>query len=124
MKLECIHADTCLSDYWGGHHLPHVQVPVYRGITPKALRKAIHEELRMGYVMGADDDARLLSADIVRPGEEKRADALTRAAYAAINRDVRPAKKGTRRLFLDLEPTTDDGAESVYAYFVFREAGQ
>lgn len=24
MKLHCIHADTCLADYWGGHHLRRV----------------------------------------------------------------------------------------------------
>lgn len=24
IKLECSHVDTCLPDYWSGHHLPHV----------------------------------------------------------------------------------------------------
>lgn len=120
MKLSCCHIDTCLCDFWSGYHLPHVQVAVYRGMTPQALREAIHNELRMGAVMGSNDDARLLSADQVKPEEEKRADALRRAAYAAVNRDVRPAKKGTRRLFLDLEETADDDGE-VYAYFVFSE---
>lgn len=32
-KLECCHADTCLPDYWSGHHLPHVQIAVWRGMT-------------------------------------------------------------------------------------------
>lgn len=122
MKITCSHVDTCLPDYWGGHHLPHVQVAVWRGISPKQLRELIFDELRQGAVMGGTDNARLLSADLVRPDEEKQADRVTRAAYAAVNRDVRPIKKGTRRLFLDIEPEpVDDGFDSVYAYFVFRE---
>jgi hypothetical protein len=123
MKLCCVHADTCLPDYWGGHHKAHVSVPVWRGMTPKALRDALRSELSQGAVMGSDELARLLSADLVRPDEEKRADAATRAAYAAIRRDVKPAKKGVRRLFPDLEPDdeTDDCRESVYAYFIFSE---
>ena len=44
MKLECLHADTCLPDYWGGHHLAHVQIPVYRGMTLKAIKESIRDE--------------------------------------------------------------------------------
>lgn len=122
MKLDCVHADTCLPDYWGGHHLPHVQIPVWRGMHLSEVKAAIRSEIRQGAVMGAYDDARLLSADMVRPDEEKRADQLTRAAYAAVNR-LRPAAKGKRRLFEDLEPAGDDDSDvTVYAYFVFVEA--
>ena len=115
MKMHCVHVDTCLPDYWGGHHLPHVQVPAYRQ-SFASVRAAIMDELRQGAIMGNGDDARLLSADMVRPGEEKRADALTRAAYAAVRRDVRPAQKGDRLAFRDMD---DDDGETVYAYFVF-----
>ena len=122
MKLEFAHADTCLPDYWSGHHLPHVQVPVWHGMKLSELKQAIRDELRQGAVMGSTDDARMLSADVIQPGEEKRADQLTRAAYAAINR-IRPAKKGARTLFSDLEPyTEDDQGETVYAFFVLVEA--
>lgn len=118
-KLECAHADTCLSDYWSGHHLPHVQIAVWRGMTMRQVKQAIRDELRQGAVAGSTDAARLLSADMVAPGEEKRADQLTRAAYAAINR-LKPAKKGARRLFTDLEETPDEfDGEPVYAFFVF-----
>lgn len=115
MKMHCNHADTCLPDYWGGHHLPHVQIPVYRGMTLAAVRDAIRDELRQGAVAGSTDAARLLSADMVRPEEEKQADRITRAAYAAVNRDVRGARRGQRTAFNDLE--ADDG--DVYAFFVF-----
>lgn len=118
MKIEVCHADTCLPDYWGGHHMPHVQIPVYPGMPLADIKRAIRSELVQGAVAGSDDNARLLSADMVRPEEEKRADRLTRAAYAAVNR-MRPARKGQRRFFTDIEAPTDDCCESVYAFFVF-----
>ncbi len=117
MKLECLHADTCLPDYWGGHHLAHVQIPVYRGMTLKAIKESIRDELCMGAVCGSDEIATLLSADLVT--DEKRADQVTRAAYAAVNR-IKPVKKGQRRFFTDLEEQDED-YEPVYAYFVFEE---
>jgi hypothetical protein len=119
MKMNCSHVDTCLPDYWSGHHLPHVQIVAYNGMSFAAVRSAIRNELRQGAVMGGDDNARMLAADLVRPDEEKRADAVTRAAHAAINRDVKPAKKGARNAFPDLEKV--DSEDCVYAYFVFSE---
>lgn len=121
IELECAHADTCLPDYWSGHHLPHVQIPVYRGMTLKDVKSAIKDELRQGAVSGNTDNARLLSADLVRPDEEKQADRVTRAAYAAVNR-MRLADKRKWKLFMDLEESTDDDCgDSVYAFFVFVE---
>lgn len=121
MKLECSHVDTCLPDYWSGHHLPHVQIPVYRGMTLKEIKSSISDELRMGYVMGSTDYARLLSADMVNPEEVKQADKLTKAAYAAVNR-IKPNKKGQRKFFTELEESDEnDCSDSVYAYFVFIE---
>ena len=52
--LECCHADTCLSDYWGGHHLAHVQVPVWNGMSLAELKKALMAELNEGAVAGGD----------------------------------------------------------------------
>ena len=66
--------------------------------------------------MCSSDLARLLSADMVRPDEESRADRLTRKVYAAIRRDIRPAKKGDRLVFRDIELPEDD--DCVMAYFV------
>ena len=37
------HADTCLPDYWSGHHLPHISVPVCRSMTAGELRDALRE---------------------------------------------------------------------------------
>jgi hypothetical protein len=116
--FECCHADTCLSDYWSGHHLPHVQIAVWPGMTMAQIKYAIRSELRHGAVMGSTDEARLLSADMVAPGEERRADMLIRRAYAAVAR-MTPARKNQRRFFTDLEQTEDDET-TVYAFFVFR----
>lgn len=123
MKLELEHADTCLPGYWSGHHLPHIAIPVWRGMTLKQLKQDLRSELSQGAVMGSDENARLLSADMVQPDEEKQADRITRAAYAAVNR-LKPTKPGTRRLFLDLDEGTDDDhwTEYPHAFFVFVEA--
>lgn len=116
MKVTIAHADTCLPDYWSGHRLPHLQIPAYR-MTFAELRRQLRDEIREGAVAGADDDTRLLSGNLVRPEEEKRADILTRKVYAAINRDIRPARKGDRLCFRDIAPRGDDYAD-VCAFFV------
>lgn len=119
MKLEIVHVDTCLADYWCGHHKAHVQIPVYHGMTLREIKDALRHEIRHGAVIGSDNLARLLSADLVRPDEEKLADRAVRAAYAAINR-LKPARKGQKKFFLDLEKT-NESEECVYAFFVFVE---
>ena len=121
--LEFVHVDTCLPDYWSGHHLPHVQILAFKGMTLKQIKDALRYELRNGYIGGNCDAARLLSADLVQPHEEKLADALTRAAYAAVNR-LKPAKKGQRTFFNDLDDPCDDHDYSVYAYVVLRDLHQ
>ena len=118
MKLDCVHVDTCLPDYWSGHHLPHVQIAVWPGMTLAEIKRSIRSELSQGAVAGSSENARLLSADRVDPGEEKQAGRVTRAAYAAVNR-IKPAKKGQRRFFTDIEETEEYGADTVYAFFVF-----
>jgi hypothetical protein len=122
MKLELCHTDTCLPDYWSGHHLPHVQIPVYRNMSLKDIKQALKQELLQGCVMGSTETARLLSDAYVGAENEKQADKVTKAAYAAINR-MKPAKKGQRKFFTDLDPWDyeDQIGDSVYAFFVFVE---
>lgn len=117
MKLECVHVDTCLPDYWSGHHLPHVQIPVWRGMTMRDIKRSIRSELSQGVIAGADAS---FLADWRDDYDDQRADKWYKRAYAAVNR-LKPAKPGTRRFFLDLEETSDDCADCVYAFFVFVE---
>lgn len=57
MRYTLAHADTCLPDYWGGHHLPHISVPVSRDMTAGALRDALRAEVNAGAIAGADAPA-------------------------------------------------------------------
>lgn len=119
MKLEIFHADTCLPCYWPGHHRAHVQIPVVPGMSGKDIREAIRSEISQGAVMGSDVIAFLLSADCVGADREAEADKVTKAAYAAINR-MRPARKGQRRFFTDID-ASDEHGDTVYAFFVIME---
>ena len=115
--FDCAHADTCLPDYWGGHHLAHIQIYVVPGMSLSDIKKALRSELSQGAVCGSNDAARALSWDVVE--DEKYADKVTKAAYAAVAR-IKPVKKGQRKFFTNVEQC-EDGDSSVYAYFVFRE---
>lgn len=110
INLECCHADTCLPSFWGGHHMAHIQVAVWNGMTFGALKNSIRRELNQGAVMGAD-----------YPGEHN--DQWYFGAVAAVN--AMTVNEGTdpAHLFKDLEigdDEKDDDGESVYAFFVFR----
>lgn len=122
IKLECQHVDTCIPGYWSGHHLAHIQIPVWNGMSLKDIKAGLMDELRQGAIMGNTKYAELLSLDMVKPEEEKLADQVTKAAYAAVNR-IKPSKKGQRKFFTDLEEVDEDGDCSalVYACFVFVE---
>lgn len=115
MRVSIAHTDTCLPDYFSSDSRPWLCIPAYRQ-SFASVRRALEDEVRQGAVGGNDDHARLLSADMVRPDEESRADELTRKVYAAIRRDIRPAKKGDRLAFRDIE-LPEDG-DYAMAYFV------
>ena len=106
-KLEACHADTCLPDYWGGHHLPHLQVAVHREMTIKGLKEELINALHDGCVCGAE-----------APAEDDRE--WFRQARMAVE-NIAPVNIAREApLFPDLEPETDDDS-TVYAFFVFRE---
>ena len=115
MKITIAHTDTCLPDCFSGDIRPWICVPAYRQ-SFASVRRALESKVRQGAIDGNDDDARLLSSDMVRTDEEDRAYTLTRKLYAAIRRDVRPARKGDRFAFRDIERPED--GETVMAYFV------
>lgn len=119
MKLECCHADTCLPSYWSGHHRPHIQIPVRKGMLFKDMISALHSELNEGALMGSD-----VGDDCWSDSEE--GEAWYDAAHAAIDaialNDETKEDAQNEPLFLDLEEDEDeDCSESVYAFFVFME---
>lgn len=107
-KLECVHVDTCLPDYWGGHRLPHVQIPVHNGMSLREVKEALHSELHEGAVLGSDAPNIDLDEDVEK---------WYYRAHAAVNR-IKPAVKGQRRFFTDIEESDNDDM-AVYAFFVF-----
>ena len=108
MQYELIHADTCLSDYWGGHHLPHVATPAYP-MTRQQLADAINSEINAGAVCGAD----------FSPEDENQYAAM----HAAVD-DALGECDANGLVFKEVESPEDDEDcdcfESVYAYFVFK----
>ncbi|QYW06440.1 hypothetical protein uan_028 [Pseudomonas phage UAntarctica] len=117
MKLTASHADTCLPSFWSGTALPHVQVSVHKGMTLGAVKRALHNELNEGALMGsnAGDDAWSSGPD---------GDAWYEAARQAVDAIVATVGVDDEiPLFNDLEEVdeNDDCSESVYAFFVFTE---
>lgn len=55
MKYSLVHADTCLPDYWGGHHLPHVAVYVDGTTTVQEVLDGVKSELNQGAIAGSLD---------------------------------------------------------------------
>lgn len=113
MKLSIKHCDTCLSDYFGGHHLAWICVPVYAKMTFKELKRDLHNELNMGAIGGSEP--------LTQDDSGIEGDRWFKAAHAAINRDVKPAIKGSRFPFLGVvEQTSEcDDCDTINAYFVF-----
>lgn len=104
-KLTCSYADTCLPDYWGGHHLAHICIPVWKNMPAADLRSAMHSEVNQDAVAGSAFPA----GDIP--------DWWCGAAHKAIDEvEIRADP-----LFPSLEETEEDSDISVYAYFVFVE---
>lgn len=97
MRYTLAHADTCLPDYWSGHHLPHISVPVSRDMTAGALRDALRDEVNQGAIAGAD-----------APADNDD------AAHVAMLDAILALRILSEQPFADLEDVED-----VCAYFVF-----
>ena len=119
-KFEWVHVDTCLPDYWAGHHKPTVQIPVYKNMKLKDIKNSIISEISEGAVSGSDDLAFLLYSDFVGADNDKIACIAFNKAIAAANR-IKPATKGQKVFFRDLEEDNDEFCDSVYAFFVLCE---
>ena len=108
MKATIQHIDTCLPDYWRGHHLPHISVPVHKEMTIGELKHALrievsHDAIAGDYTVTEKDgwyDAARAAIDAIEPIDSTQGDSALP--------------------FVDLPDTPeDDDVDSNYAYFVF-----
>ena len=109
--LNCVNTDVCLPDYFSGDARAWICVPVDSEMSFKKLREMLHSEINQGAIGGNNP--------LVRDGSGPEGDKWFKEAHAAINRDIRPAKKFGRRPFPFIDAESDDGDCMVYAYFVF-----
>lgn len=116
MNLEIIHVDTCLPDYWSGHHKAHICVPVWNGITFDQLKRSIHSEISQGAVCGSDTIAEMLglSGDF----SDDDISIAYQAAQDAVDGIVLSESANPENLFTNLDTDMDDDYEPVYAYFL------
>lgn len=106
MRLNAIHYDTCFPSYFGGHHAPYLQIPVYKGISLKEIKQSLLSALNEGAVGGALD------------WELQQSQRLYKAMKAAINRIAPNVNFNHLHDCKDYEHCCCcDG--SVHAYFVF-----
>lgn len=104
MKYTLYLADICLPDYWGGHHLPVVQIPITSPMTIAEVREALDSEIKQTWEyyedLGVDMDALVLAAQEIRNQDDLPDDFLH---------------------FMDSYPPSDDVEEINYAYFIVSE---
>lgn len=55
MKYQVSYVQTCLPDYFGGHHLPTVQVDVYRNTTYRDLLDGLKSYMATDHITTMDD---------------------------------------------------------------------
>ncbi len=107
------HVDTCLPDYWRGHHLPHVQIAVFPTMKMQDIKDALISEVNQGAIGGSQDF------------EVTESEEFCKALTVAINNIIPLDPDGKDSFFEDIETDPemddDDCYDSVYAYFVFTD---
>lgn len=114
MNFEIVHVDTCLPDYWSGHHKAHVCIPVWNGMTFNELKSSLHSEIAQGAVCGSDTITELLS--IGGDFSDEEISAAYQAAHDAVDAITLSESANPDHLFTNLD--LDDAYEPVYAYFL------
>lgn len=106
MKLIAQLADVCLPDYWTGHHLAHISVPVDNHTAMVDFKKSARNEIILGTIMGADYE---------------ESEEWENAALSAIDNLETKTPGYNGPLFPNLEETEEDYCDSVQDYIVFTE---
>lgn len=107
LKLRVGLADLCIADFWGGHHLPHVQIPVHKHTTAAEVREMLTYEVAMDAV------ARL---------PEGRGE--TPEWYAAANKAIAELEIRSDKPFAgDLDETPPEAGMSLYGVEIYYDHG-
>ena len=86
-------------------------MPIHNKMSFKELREILHFEINRGAIGG--NNPLVLDSGL-------EGDKWFREAHAAINRDIRPAKKFGRKPFPFIGAESDDDDDCmIYAFFVF-----
>ena len=104
----CSHADTCLSDYWSGHHLPHLAIPVRSGMSLADVQEDLKSEANQGAWAGSVDY------------EVTESDEFHNRAIEAIEGMSLAEGAQDGALFDHIENLDEEDGPSVMAYFVFQ----
>lgn len=115
MQVECLHVDTCLPDYWGGHHLPHVSFPVWPNMTLEEIKTQLKTEIALDAIAGNIPASMAYDSHLWMISDEAR-----REFYRAIEA-LEGYNGKTEGFFSYLEEQYEDVSEPmVSAFFVFR----
>lgn len=105
MTIELYFVDVCLPDYFRGHHLPVLQVPVDGATTRQQIADMLHSELDRGVIDYQLDKSNIDYVDVHK--------AIDECLYFDEKR------KHGDVVFPDLDIYAEDSCDdSVYAFFV------
>lgn len=108
MKYNVYHVDTCLSDYFGGHHLPVVQVSVTNTTTYRYLKDSLLNWQTTEHLHHIDNEAYREAVNEM---------------FSAIVGDMLDTVPSCFRY---IEEVTEDNCydiDSCYAYFIIETVG-
>lgn len=114
MNFEIVYVNTCLPDYWSGHHKAHVCIPVWNGMTFNELKSSLHSEIAQCAVCGSDTIAEMLS--LSGDFSDEATSTAYQAAHDAVDAITLSESANPNHLFSNLD--LDDDGETVYAYFL------
>lgn len=103
LGFDLNHVDTCSPDYWSGHHLPHLQIPVFKNMTLDDIKQALLSELNE-CVLGSLD-YKIVESDLFHY-----------LAKQSIS-DMTPNDKNQTLFFTDLDEQNEEEC-TIYAFFV------
>ena len=105
--IICSFAGVMFSDYWSGHHLPTLAVPVHGKTTRKELLESLNSELTQGMIDYELDEEGITFEDVKK--------AVKQCLYYC------DACRDSDKPFSELVEPSDESCEWPNAYFVIEQ---